>query len=119
MDQPNPYAHPHALAASGRAKTRTWAEPQSRTYDAGGGIRTRTEVALLRILSPLSLTLTMRYYWLFFFAYVKMCKFMCKFCKTASKIRPILYCLFEIDRHIDIMPAQSIKYFTLANSLRR
>src|SRR5208282_725770 len=86
MDQPNPYAHPHALAASGRAKTRTWAEPQSRTYDAGGGIRTRTEVALLRILSPLSLTITMRNHSFYFFQHVKVCNL---YVSVLSKIRMI------------------------------
>ena len=40
---------------------------------------------------------------------VKVCNFMCKFCKTASKIRPILSRLFETVPRIRILPAQSIK----------
>lgn len=63
----------------------------------GAGGRTRTELSLQRILSPLSLSLTMRYYWLFFFAHVKMCNFMCKFCITASKNRAtIMQCTPEL-----------------------
>ena len=48
-------------------------------FDAGGGGRTRTELSLQRILSPLSLNLTMRNHSFFFFKYVKVCNFMCRF----------------------------------------
>jgi hypothetical protein len=48
-------------------------------HGAGGGGRTRTELSLQRILSPLSLALTMRNYWFYFFQHVKMCNFMCRF----------------------------------------
>jgi hypothetical protein len=35
-------------------------------------------------LSPLSLALTMRNYWFYSFAHVKMCKFMCKFWRISD-----------------------------------
>jgi hypothetical protein len=64
---------------TGEVESNYKARSSRNLVSAGGGSRARTELSLQRILSPLSLILTTRNYWVFFFQHVKVCNFMCRF----------------------------------------